>query len=171
MSHQIHTYSELRQQIHDDLPIQHPEWLEPNGESLMCLMKLLDSLMQMGIQRVYSYSSSRLRRGTKPGSIPLRCNTSGGKLKLPAHILFRKDLSLMLWKPHGILNELLVNEIVAFIDVVEERASKPFNRFADLSALIIFNYSEGLLDVPSDVTVHTSNPAVELLYALYFHLA
>ena len=65
MSHQIHTYSELRQQIHDDLPIQHPEWVEPNGESLMCLMKLLDSLMQMGIQRVYSYSSSRLRRGTK----------------------------------------------------------------------------------------------------------
>ena len=41
----------------------------------------------------------------------------------------------MLWKPHGILNELLVNEIVAFIDVAEERASKPFNRFADLSAI------------------------------------
>jgi hypothetical protein len=36
---------------------------------------------------------------------------------------------------------------------------------------IIFNYSEGLLDVASDVTVHTSNPAVELLHALYFHLA
>jgi len=26
-------------------------------------------------------------------------------------------------------------------------------------------------DVPSDVTVHTSNPAVELLHAVYFHLA
>ena len=35
----------------------------------------------------------------------------------------------------GTLDELLVNEIVAFIDVAEERASKPFNRFADLSAL------------------------------------
>ena len=35
---------------------------------------------------------------------------------------------------------------------------------------IIFNYSEALLDVPADVTVHTSNPAVELLHALYFHL-
>ena len=41
----------------------------------------------------------------------------------------------MLWKPHGTLDELLVNEIVAFIDVAEGRASKPFNRFADLSAL------------------------------------
>ena len=35
---------------------------------------------------------------------------------------------------------------------------------------IIFNYSEALLDVPQDVTVHTTNPAVELLYALYFYL-
>ena len=36
MSHQIHTYTELRQQIHDDLRIQHPEWVEPNGESPRC---------------------------------------------------------------------------------------------------------------------------------------
>ena len=35
---------------------------------------------------------------------------------------------------------------------------------------IVFNYSEALLDTPADVQVHTSNPAVELLYALYFHL-
>ncbi|MGN6373703.1 MAG: redox-sensing transcriptional repressor Rex [Solirubrobacteraceae bacterium] len=35
---------------------------------------------------------------------------------------------------------------------------------------IIFNYSESLLDVPPDVTVHTSSPAVDLLYALYFYL-
>ena len=35
---------------------------------------------------------------------------------------------------------------------------------------IIFNYSEALLHVPPDVTVHTSSPAVDLLYALYFYL-
>ena len=35
---------------------------------------------------------------------------------------------------------------------------------------IIFNYSEQLLQVPPDVTVHTSSPAVDLLYALYFYL-
>ena len=34
--HQIHIYSELRHQIHDDLRIQHPEWVEPNGENPMC---------------------------------------------------------------------------------------------------------------------------------------
>jgi hypothetical protein len=48
--HQIHNYSELRQQIHDDLRIQHPEWVEPDGRSPMCdsyesrLMELLDRL-------------------------------------------------------------------------------------------------------------------------------
>jgi hypothetical protein len=46
-SHQIHTYTELRQQIHGNLRIQHPEWVEQNGESPMCdfyearLMELL----------------------------------------------------------------------------------------------------------------------------------
>ena len=44
MSPQIHTYAELRQQIHDDLRIQHPEWVEPNGESSMCLLEELDAL-------------------------------------------------------------------------------------------------------------------------------
>ena len=38
MSHQIHTYTELRQQIHGDLRIQHPEWVEPDGESLCVIL-------------------------------------------------------------------------------------------------------------------------------------
>ena len=79
MSHQIHTYTELRQQIHDDLRIKYPEWVEPNGESSMCLMEVLDTLTRRGIQRVYRYSSSRLRTGTKParqrgGVIPPEVN-------------------------------------------------------------------------------------------------
>jgi len=46
--HQIHTYAELRQQIHGDLRIQHPEWVEPNGESSMRLMELLDTFTRTG---------------------------------------------------------------------------------------------------------------------------
>ena len=56
-------------------------------------------------------------------------------MKLPAHVLFRKELSLILWRPRGILDEVLVNEIVAFIEAVERRGSKPLNRFSDLSGL------------------------------------
>ena len=54
MSHAIHTYTELQQQIHDDLRIQHPEWVKPNGESPMCdsyetcLTKMLDALTRRG---------------------------------------------------------------------------------------------------------------------------
>ena len=52
--HQIHTYTELLQQIHDDLRIQHPEWVQPNGESPTCdsyearLMELLDPSTRRG---------------------------------------------------------------------------------------------------------------------------
>jgi hypothetical protein len=52
MIHQIHTYKDLRKQIHHDLRIQHPEWVQPNGESPMCdsyearLMKTLDVLIR-----------------------------------------------------------------------------------------------------------------------------
>jgi hypothetical protein len=54
MSPQIHTYTELRQQIHGDLRIQHPEWIQPNGESPICdsyesrLTELLDTLTRRG---------------------------------------------------------------------------------------------------------------------------
>src|SRR6266513_6441754 len=41
-------YTGRRQQIHDDLRIQHPEWVEPNGESSMCLLELLDALTRRG---------------------------------------------------------------------------------------------------------------------------
>ena len=49
----IHTYTELRRQIHDDLRVQHPEWVQPNGESPICdsyevrLMELLGDLEEV----------------------------------------------------------------------------------------------------------------------------
>jgi len=52
MFHQLHTYADLRKQIHDDLRIQHPEWIQPNGESRMCdsyearLMETLNVLIR-----------------------------------------------------------------------------------------------------------------------------
>jgi redox-sensing transcriptional repressor len=63
------------------------------------------------------------------------------------------------------------NIIVGVVAVPADGAQKVANDLVDSGVRIIFNYSEALLDVPSDVQVHTSNPAVELLHALYFHLA
>ena len=62
------------------------------------------------------------------------------------------------------------NIIVGVIAVPADNAQEVANDLIDAGVKIIFNYSEALLDVPHDVAVHTSNPAVELLYALYFHL-
>ena len=56
-------------------------------------------------------------------------------MRLPAHVSFRKDLALLLWQPHGILDEAIVSEMVAFIDAAEARASAPFNRFCDTTVL------------------------------------
>jgi redox-sensing transcriptional repressor len=60
--------------------------------------------------------------------------------------------------------------VVGVLAVPAGAAQKVADDLVDAGVRIIFNYSEALLDVPSDVTVHTSNPAVELLHALYFHL-
>jgi redox-sensing transcriptional repressor len=62
------------------------------------------------------------------------------------------------------------NIIVGVIAVPAETAQDAVDALIAAGAKIIFNYSEALLDVPTDVSVHTSNPAVDLLYALYFHL-
>jgi redox-sensing transcriptional repressor len=62
------------------------------------------------------------------------------------------------------------NIIVGVLAVPAESAQTVTNDLVAAGVKIVFNYSEALLDVPPDVAVHTSNPAVELLYALYFHL-
>ena len=36
MPDEIHLYSELQQQIHEDLRVQHPEWVQPNGDCPSC---------------------------------------------------------------------------------------------------------------------------------------
>jgi redox-sensing transcriptional repressor len=63
------------------------------------------------------------------------------------------------------------NIIVGVIAVPADSAQDAADRLVDAGVKIVFNYSEALIDTPADVQVHTSNPAVELLYALYFHLA
>ena len=62
------------------------------------------------------------------------------------------------------------NIIVGVLAVPASEAQRVADDLVETGVRIIFNYSEALLDVPHDVQVHTSNPAVELLHALYFHL-
>ena len=36
MPNENHSYSELQRQIHEDLRVQHPDWVEPNGDCPTC---------------------------------------------------------------------------------------------------------------------------------------
>jgi redox-sensing transcriptional repressor len=60
--------------------------------------------------------------------------------------------------------------VVAVLAVPSAAAQQLADELVEAGVKIIFNYSEALLQVPPEVTVHTSSPAVDLLYALYFYL-
>ncbi len=60
--------------------------------------------------------------------------------------------------------------VVGVLAVPTHAAQEQADRLVQAGVKIIFNYSEALLQVPPEVTVHTSSPAVDLLYALYFYL-
>ena len=61
--------------------------------------------------------------------------------------------------------------VVAVLAVPSATAQALADELVRAGVKIIFNYSDALLQVPPEVTVHTSSPAVDLLYALYFYLA
>ena len=75
-------------------------------------------------------------------------------------------------RPADDLPGVVENEdiVVAVLAVPGAAAQTLADELVDAGVKIIFNYSEALLQVPPEVTVHTSSPAVDLLYALYFYL-
>jgi len=60
--------------------------------------------------------------------------------------------------------------VVGVLAVPAAAAQAVADKLVEAGVRIIFNYSEQLLQVPPEVTVHASSPAVDLLYALYFYL-
>jgi hypothetical protein len=45
------------------------------------------------------------------------------------------DAKLFVWHPRGVLNEAILNKILAYAAAQEGRFGRPFNRFTDLSLL------------------------------------
>ncbi len=100
-----------------------------------------------GFRIVAIFDPAPKKRGTKVGSLSVR-----GLDDLSATIAAEQIVVGVLAVP-GAAAQQLADELVA------------------AGVKIIFNYTEALLRVPPEVTVHTSSPAVDLLYALYFYLA
>ena len=75
-------------------------------------------------------------------------------------------------RPYSELQQAVANDeiVVGVLAVPGAAAQRVADDLVGAGVKIIFNYSEALLQVPPEVTVHTSSPAVDLLYALYFYL-
>jgi redox-sensing transcriptional repressor len=75
-------------------------------------------------------------------------------------------------RPNSELRQMIEDQdiVVAVLAVPTAAAQELADDLVDAGVKIIFNYSDALLQVPPEVTVHTSSPAVDLLYALYFYL-
>ena len=52
-------------------------------------------------------------------------------MKLPPDIEFHEDIRLLIYRPHGVLNEQSVEKIVGIIRELESKLQEPFNRFFD----------------------------------------
>jgi len=75
-------------------------------------------------------------------------------------------------RPYESMHDVIEEEgiVVGVLAVPAAAAQQAADDLVEAGVRIIFNYSDSLLQVPPDVTVHTSSPAVDLLYALYFYL-
>jgi redox-sensing transcriptional repressor len=87
--------------------------------------------------------------------------------------LIGKEIGGVPVRPLDDLEEAIAEDeiVVGVLAVPAEAAQAVAERLVEAGVRVIFNYSEQLLEVPPEVTVHTSSPAVDLLYALYFYLA
>jgi redox-sensing transcriptional repressor len=86
--------------------------------------------------------------------------------------LVGKDFADVPVRSYDELDQVVADEdvVVGVLAVPASAAQDVADRLVEAGVKIIFNYSEQLLHVPPEVTVHTSSPAVDLLYALYFYL-
>src|SRR6478672_2157720 len=55
-------------------------------------------------------------------------------MKLPPDVEFHEDISLLVYRPRGVIDEAAVKRIVSVLEDLEAKLQKPFNRFSDTLA-------------------------------------
>ncbi len=53
-------------------------------------------------------------------------------MNAPPGVECLEDAKLFIWRPRGVLNEVVLNKILAFVTAQEGRFGRQFNRFTDL---------------------------------------
>ena len=54
-------------------------------------------------------------------------------MKLPPDIEFHEDISLLIYRPSGLIDEAEINKVIGVIEEIEAASQHPFNRFSDTS--------------------------------------
>ncbi len=52
-------------------------------------------------------------------------------MKLPPDIEFHEDIRLLIYRPHGVIDEAAVKKVVDVLEDLEAKLQEPFNRFSD----------------------------------------
>jgi hypothetical protein len=64
-------------------------------------------------------------------------------LKSFPHTRYYPKLRLVTWHPRGVLDDILADQIVEFIEAEERDQEAPFNRYTDLSGITNVNLTAG----------------------------
>jgi hypothetical protein len=55
-------------------------------------------------------------------------------MNLPPELEFHEDIHLLIYRPHGVIDEAAVKKVVSVLEDLEAKLEKPFNRFTDTLA-------------------------------------
>jgi len=52
-------------------------------------------------------------------------------MNFPPDVEFHEDIRLLIYRPHGVIDEAAVKKVVDVLEDLEAKLQKPFNRFSD----------------------------------------
>lgn len=52
-------------------------------------------------------------------------------MKFPPDVEFNEDIRLLIYRPHGVIDEAAVKRVLPVIEDLEAKLQEPFNRFSD----------------------------------------
>ncbi len=52
-------------------------------------------------------------------------------MRLAPDVEFHEDIRLLIYRPHGVINEQALKKVISVLEDLEARLQEPFNRFAD----------------------------------------
>ena len=52
-------------------------------------------------------------------------------MRVAPDVEFHEDIRLLIYRPHGVINEQALKKVISVLEDLEARLQEPFNRFAD----------------------------------------